>query len=61
MGKVLKDLQEMFEGIDIVFNTESVSSNISYKSFKTYLCKENSYCDHRNFDIVEQSLDRVKQ
>jgi hypothetical protein len=46
-------LYEMFE----MFNTESVSSNISYKSFKTYnLPMHNSYCDHRNFDSVNQSL-----
>jgi hypothetical protein len=38
-------------------NTESVPSNISYKSFKTYnLPMQNSYCDHRNFDSVNQSL-----
>ena len=49
MGKFLKDLFEMFEGTDSVFvriflgtqflttmfNTESVPSNISYKSVKT--------------------------
>jgi hypothetical protein len=29
-----------------MLDTESVPLNISYKSFK------NSYCDHRNFDIV---------
>ena len=52
MGKfhVLKDLYEIFEGTDSVFNTKSVPSNISYKSFK------NSYCDHRNFGSVNQSL-----
>jgi hypothetical protein len=43
----------MIEGIDSVFNNESVSSDISYKSFKTYnLPMQNSYCDHRNFDSV---------
>jgi hypothetical protein len=29
----------------------------SYKSFKTYnLSMQNSYCDHRNFDNVNQAL-----
>ena len=42
----------MFEGTHSVFNSESVPSNISYKSFKTQnLPKQNSYCDHINFDI----------
>jgi hypothetical protein len=45
----------MFEGTDSVFDTESVPSNISYKSFETYnLPMQNSYCDHRNFDSVNQ-------
>jgi hypothetical protein len=45
----LKNLYEMFEGTGI----ESVPTNISYKSFKTYnLSMQNSYCDHRNFDSV---------
>jgi hypothetical protein len=36
-------------GTDLVFNTESVPSNISYKSFRTSnLAMQNSYCDHRN-------------
>ena len=40
----------MFEGNDSVFN-----SNICYKSFKTYnLPVQNSYCDHRNFDSLNQ-------
>ena len=35
--------------------TESVPSNIAYKSFKTQnLPMQNSYCDHRNFDSVNQ-------
>jgi hypothetical protein len=39
-----------------VFITKSVPSNISYKSFKTYnLPTQNSYCDHRNFDCVNQT------
>ena len=40
----------MFEATDLMLNTESVPSNISYKSFKT------SYCDHRNFDSGNQAL-----
>ncbi len=40
----------MFEGTDSVLKT-SVSSNTSYKSFKTQnFLVQNSYCDHRNFD-----------
>ena len=40
-----------------VFKTESVPANISYKSFKTHnLPMQNSYCDHRNFDSVNQPL-----
>ena len=35
----------MFEGTNSVLNTESVPSDISYKSYKT------SYCDHSNFDV----------
>jgi hypothetical protein len=47
----------MFERFGLVLNTKSVSSNISYKSFKTYnLPMQNSYCDHRNFDNVNQAL-----
>ena len=43
----------MFDGTESLLNTESVLSNISYKSFKTYnLPMQNSYCDHRNFDSV---------
>ena len=43
----------MFEVTDLMLNTESVPSNISYKSFKTKnLPMQNSYCDHRNFDSV---------
>ncbi len=39
------------------FNTSSISSNISYKSFKTLnLPKQNCYCDQRNFDGVNQQL-----
>jgi hypothetical protein len=46
----------MFEGTDSLFNSESVPSNISYKSFKTYnLPMKNSYCDHKNFDNVNES------
>jgi hypothetical protein len=40
----------MFAGTDSVFNTKSVSSNISYKQM------QDSYCDHRNFDSVNQLL-----
>ena len=41
----------MFEQTDLMINTESVPSNISNKSFKTWnLPMQNSYCDdHRNF------------
>ena len=47
----------MFEETDSSFNTNSVPSNISYKSFKTYnLPLQNSYCDHRNFDSVNQPV-----
>ena len=47
----------MFEGADSVLNTESFPSKISYNYFKTYnLPLQNSYCDHRNFDSVNQSL-----
>ena len=46
----------MFEETDSLFNTESVPSNISYKSFKTQnLPMQNSYCDHRNFDSGNQA------
>ena len=45
----------MFERTISVFNTESVPSNISYKSFKT-LPMQNFYCDHRNFDSVNEPL-----
>ena len=41
---------------DLMFNTESVPSNISYNSFKTSnLPMQNSYCDFRNFDSVIQA------
>ncbi len=47
----------MFEGTDSMFNTKSGLSNISYKSFKLpNLPAQNSYCDHRNFDSVNQVL-----
>jgi hypothetical protein len=46
----------MFEQTDLMLNTDSVSSNISYKFFKTQnLPMQNSYCDHRNFDSVNQA------
>jgi hypothetical protein len=48
----------MFDGTDAL-NTESVPSKISYKSFKT-LPMQNSYCDHRNFDSVNQPLCRLQ-
>ena len=39
----------MCEETDSVLNSESVPSNISYKSFKTWnLPMQNSYYDHRN-------------
>ena len=38
-----------------VFNTKSVPPNVSYKPFKNAPMK-NSYCDHRNFDSVNQLL-----
>ena len=44
----------MSEGTDSVLHIESVPLNISYKSFKTSPV-QNSYCDHRNFDSVNQS------
>jgi hypothetical protein len=48
---------EIYEGTDSLFNGESVSSNISYKSFKTLnLPMQNSYCDHRNFDSGNQPM-----
>ena len=39
-------------------NTESILSDISYKSFRTQdlFPVQNSYCDHRNFDGVNQPL-----
>jgi hypothetical protein len=47
----------MFEGTDLVLNTESVPSNISYKSFKTWnLPMQNYYCDHRNFGSGNQAI-----
>ncbi len=39
---------EMFEGAQLV------PSNISQKSFKQNLSMQNSFCDHRNFDSVNQ-------
>ena len=48
---------KVFKGTDSVVNTESFSSNISYQFFKTEnLPMQNSYCDHRNFDSVNQPL-----
>ena len=47
----------MFKRTDEVLNIKSVPSNISYKSFKTYnLPMPNSYCDHRDFEGVNQVL-----
>jgi hypothetical protein len=47
----------MFEETYSELNTVSVPLKISYKSFKTYnLPMQNSYCDHRNFDGVNQPL-----
>ena len=52
----------MLERSDSLFNNEPVFSNISYKSFKTQnLPLQNSYCDHRNVDIVKQALVIVTQ
>jgi hypothetical protein len=46
----------MFEGTDLMLNTDSVPTNISFKSFKTYnLPTQNSYCDDRNFDSVNHA------
>ena len=43
----------MFKETDLVLDTVSVPSNISYRSFKTYnLPMKNSCCDHRNFNNV---------
>ena len=40
-----------------MLNTELVPSNIFYKFFKTWnLPTQYSYCDHRNFDSVNQPL-----
>ena len=47
----------MLDETDSVLFTESVSSNISYKSFKTQsLLMQNSYCDHRKVESVNQPL-----
>ena len=52
----------MFEGTVSVFNTKSIFSNISYKSFKTQnLPMQNSYCDHRNFDSVNHREEIVQR
>jgi hypothetical protein len=45
----------MFDETDSLLNIKSATSNISYKSFKT-LPMQTSYCDHRNFDSVNQVL-----
>ena len=45
----------MFKQTDVMFNTESIPLNISYKLFKN-LPMQNSYCGHRNFDSVNQAL-----
>ena len=42
----------MFEETDSMFNTESVASLTN--SLKTQLPMQNFYCDHRNFDSVNQ-------
>jgi hypothetical protein len=47
----------MFEETDSVLNIKLVPSNISYKSFKKLLPMQNSYCDHRNFDSVNQAYE----
>ena len=44
----------MFEENDSVFNTKSVPSNISYKSFE--LPMQNYYSNHRIFDSVKQGI-----
>ena len=44
----------MFEETDLMLNTNSVPTNISYKFFKT-LPMQNSYCDYRNFDSVNEA------
>ena len=50
----------MFEGTDSMLSTQSVSSNVSYNSFKTQnLPMKNSHCDHRNFDSVVRVRLRV--
>jgi hypothetical protein len=47
----------MFGGTVKPLYTEPIPSKISYKSFKTQnLPVQNSYCDHRNFDSVDQAL-----
>ena len=46
----------MFERTDLMLNTDSVPTNISYKSFKTQnLSTQNLYCDDRNFDSVNHA------
>jgi hypothetical protein len=45
----------MFDETDSLLNIKSATSNISYKSFKT-LPMQTSYCDHRNFDSVNQLI-----
>jgi hypothetical protein len=50
-------VRNVWEGTNSVLNTESVPSNISYRSFKTKnLPMQNTYCDHRNFDSVNHPL-----
>jgi hypothetical protein len=51
-----------------MFNTRLVPSNIftNYSKRRIYLChgigiQQNSYCDHRNFDSVNQSLSMARR
>ena len=48
----------MFVGTDAVLNSETVPSEISYNSFKTWNLPiyAKFYCDHRNFDTVRNVL-----
>jgi hypothetical protein len=47
----------MFEETESVLNTKSVALNILQNLEFTHV--QNSYCDHRNFDSVNQPLDQA--
>ena len=51
----------MSEGIDSMFNSLPVPSNVSYKSFTNYnVLIQNSYSDHRNIDSVNLRLKKAR-